>query len=55
MNCELAGIEMLDFANDVYFTIKRRHAEGDPVGRVMFEKVKSHYEKPSRKGKGVRS
>jgi hypothetical protein len=53
MNCDLAGIEMLDFANEVYFTIKRQHLEGDPVAMEMFNKVKSHYQKPSRKGKEV--
>ncbi len=51
MNCDLAGIEMLDFANEVYFTIKRRGNEGDPVAMEMFERVKSHYQKPRRKGK----
>ncbi len=51
MNCDLAGIEMLDFANEVYFTIKRRNQEGDPVGMAMFDMVKSYYQKKPRKSK----
>lgn len=53
MNCDLAGIEMLDFANEVYFTIKRRSNEGDPVALEMFERVKSRYQKPRRKDKDL--
>ena len=45
MNCDLAGI------TEVYFTIKRRSLEGDPVAMEMFERVKSRYQKPRRKGK----
>lgn len=51
MNCDLAGIEMLDFANEVYFTIKRRSHEGDPVAMEMFDRVKSRYQKPRKKEK----
>lgn len=51
MNRDLAGIELLDFANEVYATIKRRNHEGDPLGKSMFERVKTFYQKPKRKGK----
>jgi hypothetical protein len=53
MNCDLAGIEMLDFATEVYFSIKRRSQEGDPVAMEMFDRVKSRYQKPRRKGKEI--
>ena len=53
MNRDLAGIELLDFSNEVYATIKRRNHEGDPLGKSMYEMVKTFYQKPSRKRKEV--
>ncbi len=51
MNLTLAGIELLDYSSEVYNTIKRRKESGDPVASGMFELVKQHYKRPSRKGK----
>jgi hypothetical protein len=51
MNRDLAGIELLDFANEVYSTIKRRNHEGDPLGKSMFERVKTRYARNARKRK----
>jgi hypothetical protein len=51
MNRELAGVELLDFSNDVYSTVKRLYQAGDPAGISAFPLLKSHYAKPRRKGK----
>ncbi len=51
MNLTLTGIELLDYSSEVYNTIKRRKESGDPVASGMFELVKQHYQRPSRKGK----
>jgi hypothetical protein len=51
MNRDLAGIELLDFANDIYGVIRRLNDDGDPAGMAMFQTVKSRYYRPSKKRK----
>lgn len=51
MNRDLAGIELLDFANDIYGVIRRLNDSGDPAGMAMFQIVKSRYSRPSKKRK----
>lgn len=51
MNRELAGVELLDFSNDVYNSVKRLHQAGDPEGLSLYQNLKSRYSKTRRKGK----
>lgn len=53
MNRDLAGIELLDFANDIYGVIKRLNDDGDPAGKAMYQTVKSRYYRPSKKRKDL--
>ena len=51
MNRELAGVELLDFSNDIYASVKRSYQVGDPDGIVMYQTLKPRYARPKRKGK----
>jgi hypothetical protein len=51
MNQQLAGVELLDFSNDVYATIKRLYQSGDPNAKAIFPSLRPHYAKPKRRGK----
>lgn len=51
MNRELAGVELLDFSNDVYNSVKRLYQAGDPDALSIYQTLKARYSKTRRKGK----